>query len=132
MRILKVIALLLTVTLTSSCATSAFNQRIQLPKPYVDNGILVEVNGTYSSDAGFTIQGISGIATNLTDNTLNMCAIYLEVIGPSGARVSEAVAVTNHLNARERWQFQATFTTPFSVPIKEIRPEQVQVITGLP
>ena len=128
MRELKVIVLLLIVSLTSSCITSAFDHKIQLPKPYMDNGILVEINGVYSSDGGFMIQGISGTATNLTDNILSMCAIYLEVIGPSGARVSEAVAVTNHLNPRERWQFQATFTTPFSVQIKAIRPEQVQAI----
>lgn len=99
---------------------------IQFPEPYTANGIHIAVTGTYQY--GLTVVGLRGTATNLTGRDLKMCAVYFDIVDGTGAKVCDAIAMTQHLNTGQRWEFQATFSTPFSTQFKAVQPGAVRVL----
>src|SRR5262245_16319459 len=99
--------------------------KLEWPAPYEQEGIRVTVDGFYRQ--GMSIVGISGTAENLGTRDLRVCTINFDVIDSDGVKVGDAMAFTNGLAGRQKWRFQAPFTTPFQITFKEIRPGRITV-----
>lgn len=101
--------------------------RVTMPQPYTDHGISIAVDGLWRDGYG-NVSGVSGMATNDSGRELTLCQITLDVLDSSGVKVSGAVAVTNGLKVGQKWRFQATLMTPYTVYFKTIAPGSVTVI----
>lgn len=100
------------------CATMIAPQ-VRLPAPYTVRGVSVTVEGLWR-DADGNVVGISGIATNTSDQNMTMCMLTFDVLDASGVKVSSALASTTGLKVDQKWRFQATFLNPFSVNFTSI------------
>ena len=87
-----------------------------------EDGIHVEVTGLQTSRAGLSgVGGIRGIAENRTGKKLTLCAITFQLLSDSGAVTATANAVTQHLEAGQRWEFQAAVFSPYQARFSEVR-----------
>lgn len=131
---LKVGLIAVTLLILGGCATTPppravrpGQPHVQLPSGFTEKGVSVEVSGLWKDGFG-NILGIDGIATNVSDEDLQLCQVTFDVIDQSGVKVSSAIAVTNGLKAAQSWRFQATFTTPYAVNFSSIAAGSITTI----
>lgn len=108
----------------------AFGPKPKLPAPYTSNGVYVEVTGLYATNPSMVspvYNGIGGIATNISGYDFKMCYITFDILDGDGAKVGDAMAITQSLKNGERWKFQAIINVPFGSDFTEIRPGNIQV-----
>jgi len=89
-----------------ACATVPLN--LDLPAPAVVHDVRVEVTGVLRHGGiGGGVAGFRGVATNLGEETLSFCTVTLELLDPTGAKIGNAMAATQHLASGVPWKFDA-------------------------
>ena len=111
----------------ASCQLPA-RQAVNVPVPYVDNGVLVDVHGLYKR--GRHVVGVSGLATNQSDKDLSLCTLTFELMDADGNKVSDALASTSSLRSGATWKFQAVITSAFGTKFNSITPGRVTVLAA--
>lgn len=96
----------LAAVLVSACA--AIPSNLDLPSPAVVHDVRVEVTGVLRHGGiGGGVAGFRGVATNLGDETLSFCTVTFELLDPTGAKIGNAMATTQHLAPGVPWKFDA-------------------------
>ncbi len=118
--------LLMVVLVLGGCAAPSEKPQINLPAPYVEQGVSVAADRLWR-DAGGKVAAVSGTVTNMSGRDLTLCEIRFDVL-EQGTQETHAIAVINGLRVGQESQFQATFTPPFDVDFTQIVPGQIIVL----
>lgn len=87
---------------------AAVPAHLNMPAPSTIHDVRVEITGVLRSGGiGGGIAGLRGVATNVGDETLQFCIVTLELLDPSGAKIGNAMATTQHLSPGVPWKFDA-------------------------
>lgn len=112
-------------TLAASCATVPAN--LDLPAPAVLHDVRVEVTGVLrQSGIGGGIAGFRGVATNVSDEPFSFCTVTFDLFDPTGAKVGEAMAFTQHLAPGVPWKFDAHNTGTIRSTLDRVALAKVQ------
>lgn len=109
----------------SSCATVPAS--LDLPAPAIVHDVRVEVMGVLRrSGIGGGIAGFRGVATNVSDEPFSFCTVTFDLFDPSGAKVGEAMAFTQHLAPGVPWKFDAHNTGTIRSTLDRVALAKVQ------
>ena len=100
-----ILAALPLLALVLACQSTT--RGVDYPRPYVANGVEVEVKGVLKLSTKF--HGVYGSATNVSAGELDSVTVTFDVLDAQGARVGTAKATTEDLGPGQTWKFQAKF-----------------------
>jgi hypothetical protein len=129
MGLIRITAFAAALALIGCASITPPEPQVNLPAPYVDQGVSVTVDGLWKNGYG-NVVGVSGLAINVSGRDLALCQITLDILDTSGVKVSSAMAATSGLKAGQKWRFQATFLNPYVVNFRSIEPGQITVIAS--